>query len=102
MSKRKYFDNNWEAINDAPSEVFEPCEWEIFHDWRLCYWELPSTVACIIRAKHKETGKVSEHVYRQTRAAKRKLFQLCQEGDYEITIADHDSISKVDARPDTD
>ena len=97
MNKKRDYDNNWESISNAPSEIFESIDYEEFHDWRVCSWELPSTVTCIIRAEHKDTGKVNEFIYRQDRSAKRKLIQLAKTGEYEITIADHNSISRVNA-----
>ena len=37
-------------------ELFEPCTWEEFHDWRVCAWEIPTSVVCIMRAEHKDTA----------------------------------------------
>ena len=68
----KYYPNNWEAIQAAPEEYFEPCTWEDFETWKLSGWDLPSSVACVIRAHNKDTGKVYEHTYRQAKRAKQR------------------------------
>ena len=41
----KYYPNNFDAIADAPDEVFQECSWEEFHDWRLMMWEIPASVS---------------------------------------------------------
>ena len=91
----KYYPNNADAIANAPDEVFEPCTWEEFYDWRLCAWEIPASVSCIIRAVHKDTGKVTEHVYQNTKAAQKRLIKYMSDGMYEVTVANHDSIHLV-------
>lgn len=91
----KYYPNNADAIAKAPDEVFEPCTWEEFYDWRLCMWEIPASVSCIIRAEHKETGKVYEHVYQQAKSAQKKLLKYMSDGMYEVTVANHDTIHLV-------
>jgi len=67
-SKKPYFPNNWAKYAKAPAELFQAISWEEFHDWRLCQWELPENVECIIRCKHRETHKVEEFVYQNMRA----------------------------------
>jgi len=91
----KYYPNNADAIANAPDEVFESCTWEEFYDWRLCAWEIPASVSCIIRAEHKDTGKVTEHIYQKPAAAQKRLIKYMQEGMYEVTVANHDSIHLV-------
>ena len=91
----KEFPNNFDAIQGAPDEIFEPCSYEEFIDWRLCAWEIPSSVMCIMRAEHKNTGKITEHVYSKPGAARTRLLKYMQEGEYEVTIANHDSIHLV-------
>lgn len=89
----KYFPNNWDAIKDAPEEYFEGCTWEDFEEWKLSGWDLPSSVSCIIRAENTNTGKVTEHVYKQAKRAKKRLLDYMDaEDSYEITICDHSSI----------
>jgi len=91
----KYYPNNADAIADVPDEHFEPCTWEEFYDWRLCMWEIPATVSCIIRAEHKDTGKITEHVYQRASAAQKRLIKYMTDGMYDVTVANHDSIHLV-------
>ena len=91
----KYYPNNWDAIQEAPDEAFEPCTWEEFHDWRICAWEIPASVLCIIRAENTKTGKVKEHTYQQSRAAHNRLMKYMQDGDYEVTVCNAESIHLV-------
>ena len=94
MSGRE-FPNNFDAIMGAPDEIFEPCSYEDFIDWRLTAWEIPSSVMCIMRAEHKDTGKITEHIYSKAGAARNRLLKYMTTGDYEVTIANHDSIQLI-------
>ena len=99
----KYYPHNIEAIQDAPDEYFESCTWEEFHDWRVCAWEIPTSVVCIMRAEHKDTGKVTEHVYQKPKSAQKRLMQYMADGEHEVTICNSDSIHLVKlAEHDTD
>ena len=100
----KYYPNNFDAIARAPDEFFEECTWEEFYDWRMCAWEIPASVSCIIRAEHKGTGKVTEHVYQQPKAAQKRLLKYMSDGMYEVTVANHDTIHliKLSDEPITD
>lgn len=91
----KYYPNNVDAIREAPDDFFQDCTWEEFYDWRMCNWDLPASVSCIIRAEHKNTGKVTEHVYQQAKAAQKKLLKYMSDGMYEVTIANHDTIHLI-------
>ena len=64
MKQKPYYPNNWEAISNAPDECFETLPFEQFMDWKIAGWELPSSIDCIIREHNLETGKITEHVYR--------------------------------------
>jgi hypothetical protein len=91
----KYYPNNYDAIQDAPYEYFEPCSWEEFHDWKLCAWELPSSVTCIMRAQNVETGKITEHKYSNAKAAQKRLIKYMANGDHEVTIVNSEAIHLV-------
>ena len=91
----KYYPNNFDAIKDAPDEVFEPCTWEEFFEWRMCAWEIPTSVACIMRAEHKDTGEITEHVYQKPKSAQNRLIKYMQDGEHEVTICNADSIHLV-------
>ena len=91
----KYYPNNFDAIKDAPDEVFEPCSWEEFYEWRMCAWEIPTSVVCIMRAEHKDTGEITEHVYQKPKAAQNRLIKYMQDGDHEVTVCNAESIHLV-------
>lgn len=96
---KDYFPNNWKRIKDAPDEVFKSCTWDDFHDWRLCSWDLPESVACIIRVSKIDSGKVTEYVYKSGKHASNKIQQLCTDPNNEITIADDEEIHLLRAVP---
>ena len=91
----KYYPNNYDAIKDAPYEYFESCSWDEFYDWKLCGWELLSSVECILRVQNIETGKITEHSYQNAKAAQRRLIKYLANGDHEVTIVNSDSIHLV-------
>ena len=91
----KYYPNNVDAIQGVPDEVFEPCSWEEFYEWRMCAWEIPTSVVCIMRAEHKDTGEITEHVYQKPKAAQNRLIKYMQDGDHEVTVCNAESIHLV-------
>lgn len=88
----KYYPNNYDAIRDAPDEYFEPCSYEEFNEWKLCNWEIPTSVSCLIRAEHIHTGKIKEHVYQRPQSAQKKLMQYMETGEYDVTVCNQESI----------
>jgi len=94
MTKKKkpYFPNNWDAFNKADAELFDDLPFEQFMDWKVAGWELPSSVACIIRDRNVRTGKIKEYVYQKSGAAENKVKQLMAIGESEFTVCSHDTI----------
>ena len=92
MSKKKYYPNNWSVIRSAPDELFPSVEYEEFMDWKVGGWEMPSTVACMIRTQHLDTGKVKEYIYQRAHYARRKVSKLMDEGECDITVCTHDAV----------
>ena len=90
--KKPYFPNNVEAYRGAPSEWFEQIPYDEFMDWKIAGWELPSSVACIIREKNLETGKIKEYVYQRASAAKAKARAIMREGISEFTVCAPEAI----------
>ena len=86
-----YFPNNLEAWNDMPEEFLHTPTWEEFEDWKLRGWQIPSSVCCIIRAETVR-GKVKEYVYSRPMAAKKKLEERMQSGEYEFTVCNGEAI----------
>ena len=92
MSKKKpYFPNNWKKLKDVPEELFENIDFEDFMDWKITEWELPASVACIIRVTNRKTGKIKEHVYSKPKAAINFINKLMTEG-HEFTICDENQV----------
>ena len=90
---RKYYPHNVERIQDAPDEIFEPLDFEEVMDWRVCSWELPSSVACVIRCENASTGKITEFTYQQHKSATKKLDLLTQDPDNTVTIATQEIVT---------
>ena len=61
-------------------------------DWRVCGYEIPSSVSCIIREQNIKTGKIKEHVYQRSSAAQRKIKQLMETGESEFVVCDEDNV----------
>ena len=101
-SKKPYFPNNWAKYAKAPAEMFQEISWEEFHDWRLCQWELPANVQCIIRCQNKKTLKTDEYVYQNMRAAGKRVEALMENPDHEITICDEAEIHFIYAERNDD
>ena len=95
MSKKKYYPNNWRAIKDAPDQFFLPLEYDEFMDWKINGWEIPSSVACIIREQDLKTGKVTEHVYSRLSNANKRANKIMKEGKSEFLVCTHDDIGHI-------
>ena len=63
-----------------PEEYFEPCTYEDFFVWKLNGWDLPSSVTCIMRAENKDTGEITEHIYKNSKCATKRLINYMQDG----------------------
>lgn len=98
MSGKSYFPNNWEAFKETPEEAFPTPTWIEFEEHKLCGWELPSSICCIIRATTPK-GKIKEYVYQQERAAEKRVVKLRQEGA-SYTVVTQEQIMHV--RPATE
>ena len=87
-NKRKYYPNNWKVIKDAPSEVFEPCEFEFMFDKD---WQLRPGAIGIVRTMNRKTGKIEEFSYKQEKSLNAKLYSL--KDTHDITIATDELIA---------
>ena len=99
LSKKPYFPHNIQKIMDAPDEVFQPISYEDFTEWKVCGWELPESIFCVFRVENKSTGKVKEIVYRRPEAARKKLLELVEDPDNEVTVCDNDAIHLINQEP---
>ena len=95
MAKKKYYPNNWKNIKDAPEQFFLPLEYDEFMDWKINGWEIPSSVACIIREQDIKTGKVTEHVYSRLSNANKRANKIMKEGKSEFLVCTHDDIGHI-------
>ena len=95
MAKKKYYPNNWKNIKDAPEQFFLPLEYDEFMDWKINGWEIPSSVACIIREQNIKTGKVTEHVYSRLSNANKRANKIMKEGKAEFLVCTHDDIGHI-------
>ena len=95
MAKKKYFPNNWQAFKDQPEQFFVPLDFEDFMDWKINGWEIPSSVACIIREQNIKTGKVTEHVYSSLSNANKRANKIMKEGKSEFLVCTHDDIGHI-------
>ena len=95
MAKKKYFPNNWQAYKDSPDDLFFDHGFEEFMNWKIGGWELPSSVACIIRVKEKK--KVKEYVYESSYHAMNKVGKLMDAG-LEFTIVDSDAVHHMEPK----
>ena len=99
MAKKKYFPNNWQRYKDEP-DSFYSLGGNVFHtfedimEWKVGGWELPSSVACIIRVNNSKTGKVKEYVYSRPKAALKFCNKLMDEG-HEFTIVDEVQVHQM-------
>ena len=97
MAKKKpYYPNNWKKIKSVPSEYFDELSFEEFYDWRVLGWEIPSSIACIIREENSVTGLITEYTYSKPSAAKAKVRQLMDAG-HDFVIANE--VEVIDMKP---
>ena len=92
MTKKPYFPNNWKKLKDVPSSMFEEIEFDEFMDWKICGYEIPSSIKCIIRETNLSTGKVKEYVYSRYGDAQRKINAMMKKGESEFVVCDEHEI----------
>ena len=92
--RKKDFPNNYDAVAQTPPEYFSEYlpTFEEFMDWKIGGYEIPSSVAAIVRVRDLKTGRVKEHVYKYKHAARNKTKKLMDSGNKEITIVQRDTV----------
>ena len=96
MSKKKpYYPNNWKAIKDAPHQFFIPLPFEEFMDWKMMGWEIPSSVAAIVREQDLNTGEVKEYIYNTISGANKRCKRIMKESRSEFLVCTHDDIAHM-------
>jgi len=96
--KKRYYPNNWKAFKDTPDEAFEPIEFDVLMEWKIGGYEIPQSVAALVREKNLDTGKIKEYVYKYRHAAKKKCRKLMIEGNKEITIVQQDTVHFINPK----
>lgn len=93
-SKKPYLPNNWEGIKEIPEEYFPSPTFEEVMD-KFMHWELPTSVACIIRATDRKTKRITEHRYLKNHAAQAKFNQLLNKGGSDLLVMEQEDIHYV-------
>ena len=95
MSKKKYFPNNWKAIKDAPYQFFESIPFDEFMDWKMMGWEIPTSIAAIVREQNLKTGEVKEYIYNTISGANKRCKRIMKESRSEFLVCTHDDIAHM-------
>ena len=95
MSKKKYFPNNWKAIKDAPYQFFESIPFDEFMDWKMMGWEIPTSIAAIVREQNLKTGEVKEYIYNTISGANKRCKRIMRESKSEFLVCTHDDIAHM-------
>ena len=90
--KKRYYANNWAAYARTPDKFFLPIDYDEFFEWKVAGWELPSSVACIIRERNTITGKVKEYTYSRVGDAKNKCRAIMDIGESEFTVCTPEAV----------
>lgn len=90
--KKRYYPNNWAAYKECPDNFFIPLAFDEFFEWKVAGWELPSSVACIIRERNTITGKVKEYTYSRAGDAKNKCRAIMDIGESEFTVCTPEAV----------
>jgi len=95
--QRRYFPNNWRAVNETEAEYFPQIAYEDFYEFHLANWLLPSSHECVIRATNLKTKQVKEYTYRYRGAAYNRIKKLYD--THEFVVCDHEAIQKLTPNP---
>ena len=90
--KKRYYPNNWAAYARTPDKFFMPIDYDEFFEWKVAGWELPRSVACIIRERNTITGKVKEYTYSRVGDAKNKCRAIMDIGESEFTVCTPEAV----------
>ena len=98
MTKRKkkpYYPNNWEALSECPAEWFDSIPFDEFMDWKMMGWEIPTSIAAIVREQNLKTGEVKEYIYNTISGANKRCKRIMKESKSEFLICTHDDIAHM-------
>ena len=80
--KKRYYPNKCAKLRAVPAEMFEPCEFDEFMDWKIEGWQIPPDVLCIIRETDPTNLKVKEYTYKREHAARKKANEIMKAGNH--------------------
>ena len=95
MAKRSYFPNNWQQYKDSEDDFFHPHTFEEIMEWKVANWQLPSSIACIIRVCDTKTKKTQEYVYKSRGSAEKMVSKLLRTENIEFYVCNHEAIHHV-------
>lgn len=75
--------------------MFQSILYDDVMEWKIAGWELPTNVACIIRARNLEDSKVTEHVYRRMSYAENKIKQYMNSKTHELIVCAEEALYYV-------
>ena len=93
--KKKDFPNNYDAIAECPPKFFHSIPYDEFMDWKICGYEIPSSINSIIREQDLETGKVTEYVYQTVNGGRNRARKIMDEGKSEFVVCTHDQVHYI-------
>ena len=96
MSKKKpYFHNNWKEYKDADDSFFFSHTFDEFMDWKMMGWEIPTSIAAIVREQNLKTGEVKEYIYNTISGANKRCKRIMRESKSEFLVCTHDDIAHM-------
>ena len=93
--KKKDYPNNFEAIRQAAHQFFESIPFDEFMEWKMLGWEIPSSVAAIVREQDLNTGEVKEYIYNTISGANKRCKRIMKESKSEFLVCTHDDIAHM-------
>ena len=90
--RKDYYPNKIETIMKAPSELFEPLDFDDFMEWRGDAWELSDGFHSVIRIHNKKSGKIREKAYKSRAAAINRVKKLMKDETVTFEIATENGI----------
>ena len=90
--RKDYYPNKVETIMKAPSELFEPLEFDDFMEWRGESWELSTVSIALFAFITRKSGKISEKAYKSRAAAINRVKKLMKDENVYFEIATENGI----------
>ena len=62
----------------------------------MCIRDRAPSVTCIMRAENKDTGEITEHIYKNSKSASKRLINYMQDGTHDVVVCNHESIHLIE------